>query len=314
MNKQLKMIRLSQIRLEISFRENEKDLGLKLSIQREGLKVPLIVEEESKNHYVLVEGYRRYFALEYLNIEYAECIVENPTSENERILKRLGLELQSKKKTSYQMERMIFSLLQNGYDAKTIASYCSVTKATISKYIHGAGVNPDWIRRGEEANVGRHVFTAIHKLDIDIDIKEIIVDQYIKKTITKTTVEAIKKATNEKAFQDIPKEKIQDCIERIMMHQSLNNKVVKEIVNEISLQSVYKKENHLFMYKLSFQSLTKVQTILNLRHFTDYLTEYQKKQLLLAINKLLHTLNPPSKWTEFSEDGKPDEADNNFKH
>ncbi len=54
-------IKLSQIRLEPEFRLREKDLGLELSINKQGLRVPLIVEEESKGCYVLVDGYRRFF-------------------------------------------------------------------------------------------------------------------------------------------------------------------------------------------------------------------------------------------------------------
>ncbi|MFA9560373.1 ParB/Srx family N-terminal domain-containing protein [Evansella sp. AB-rgal1] len=72
MSKQPKKIKLSQIRLETSYRKSEKDLSLELSISRQGLNVPLIVEEEGENQYVLVDGYRRFYALEFLGVEDAE--------------------------------------------------------------------------------------------------------------------------------------------------------------------------------------------------------------------------------------------------
>ncbi|WP_080843922.1 hypothetical protein [Cytobacillus gottheilii] len=49
MTKQPKKIKLSQIRVETSYRKDEKYLSLEYSINRHGLEVPLIVEEESKN-------------------------------------------------------------------------------------------------------------------------------------------------------------------------------------------------------------------------------------------------------------------------
>ncbi|MCD8503243.1 MAG: ParB/RepB/Spo0J family partition protein [Bacillaceae bacterium] len=134
MSKQPKKIKLSQIRLETSYRKSEKDLSLELSISRQGLNVPLTVEEEGKNQYVLVDGYRRFYALDFLGKEYAECSVEKLSSEEERIVKRLGIELHTKKRTAYQLERMINRLLENEkYDTKLIASLCGVTEATIKK-------------------------------------------------------------------------------------------------------------------------------------------------------------------------------------
>lgn len=107
MSKQPEKVKLSQIRLETSYRKTEKDLSLELSINRHGLKVPLTVEKEGKNQYVLVDGYRRFYALEFLGLEDVECRVEKLSSEEERIVKRLGVELHTKKRTAYQLERII---------------------------------------------------------------------------------------------------------------------------------------------------------------------------------------------------------------
>jgi len=43
----------------------------------------------------------------------AECSVEKLSSEEERIVKRLGIEFHTKKRTAYQLERMINRLLEN---------------------------------------------------------------------------------------------------------------------------------------------------------------------------------------------------------
>ncbi|MDN4495132.1 ParB N-terminal domain-containing protein [Ureibacillus aquaedulcis] len=167
MFEQPREIELSQIRLETSFRKNEKDLSLEMDISRNGLIAPLIVQLESEDTYVLVEGYRRFYALQFLGKKYADCFIENYTSEEDRIIKRLRIEFQTKKRTAYQLEEMINRLLENElYDVKLLASLCNVTEKTIAKYRKGSDVNPDWIRRGRKTGAGRHGFTIIHKLNV----------------------------------------------------------------------------------------------------------------------------------------------------
>jgi len=300
MSKQLK-IKLSQIRLETSFRNKEKDLSLELSINRNGLKVPLIVEEESKNQYVLVDGYRRFYALEFLEVVDAECSVEMLSSEEERIVKRLEIELHTKRRTSYQLERMINRLLENEkYDAKLIASLCNVTGGTITKYIRGYDVNPEWLRRGEQTGAGRHAFTDIHKLNISEETKNFIADKYIDRQINKSTVDVIKKATNEKAFKDVPEENLKECIDQIIKQQSKDYENVKEIVSENSLQAGYTKSSHTFMHNLTLNLLARIEKIFNNSHYVNYLSNKQKDQLIKSLRNLLLILNPPIKWSEIA--------------
>ncbi|MFZ3578051.1 ParB N-terminal domain-containing protein [Virgibacillus sp. DJP39] len=300
MSKQPKKIKLSQIRLETSYRKSEKDLSLELSINRQGLKIPLIVEEEGKNQYVLVEGYRRFYALEFLEIEDAECNVEKLSSEEERIVKRLGIELHTKKRTAYQLERMINRLLENeNYDARLIASLCDVTEETIKKYIRGSEVNPEWIRRGEQTGAGRHAFTDIHKLNISEETKNYIADKYIDRQINKSTVDIIKKATNENAFKDIPEENTKECIDQIIEQHTKNYETVKEIVSESSLKAGYTKSNHTFMHNLTLVLIKKIERIFRNRYYVDYLSDKQKGKLTKSLRSLILILNPPLKWSDF---------------
>jgi ParB-like chromosome segregation protein Spo0J len=300
MSKQLKKIKLSQIRLETSYRNKEKDLSLELAINRYGLKVPLIVEKESENQYVLVDGYRRFYALEFLGIKDAECSVEKLSSEEERIVKRLGIELHTKRRTAYQLERMINRLLENEkYDTKLIGSLCNVTEGTITKYIRGSNVNPEWLRRGEQTGAGRHAFTDIHKLNISEETKNYIAEQYIDRKINKTTVEVIKKATKEKAFKDIPEENLKECIDKIIVKQSKIYETVKEIVSENSLQARYTEGSHTFIHNLTLNLFTRIGRIFNNTYYISYLSNKQKDQLTKSLRNLLLILNPPIKWSEF---------------
>ncbi|WP_226036126.1 ParB N-terminal domain-containing protein [Aquibacillus saliphilus] len=234
MSKQPKKIKLSQIRLETSYRRSEKDLSLELSISRQGLKVPLTVEEESGNQYVLVDGYRRFYTLDFLGMEDAECNVEKRSSEEERIVKRLGIELHTKKRTAYQLERMINRLLENEkYDTKIIASLCDVKEDTIKKYIRGSDVDPEWLSKGEKNNAGRHAYTEIHHLNISKENKDYIAGKYGDRQINKTAVGVIKKATGEKAFKDIPEEHVKECVNQIIEQQSKNYETVKRLFLKI---------------------------------------------------------------------------------
>jgi hypothetical protein len=128
-----KSIALEHIKLEDESRKNLEDLSLATSIKQNGLIEPLIVEEKNSNCFILVEGYRRFWALKHLNVPFVTCKVEKITSKDSRILKRLRVELKSKKKTGYEVERMISFLLDNGYTEDDIAKQCNIQKKNCKK-------------------------------------------------------------------------------------------------------------------------------------------------------------------------------------
>ncbi|WP_050180524.1 ParB/Srx family N-terminal domain-containing protein [Domibacillus robiginosus] len=128
---------LSYIKEEEAFRSDLEDFGLTTDIQETELNKPLIVEKIETNQFVLVEGYRRFRALKDLNTPSVMCQVENLTSPDARVLKRLRTELKIKKRTSDEIERMITFLLDAGYHEDEIAKQCTVEKKTIKKYMSG---------------------------------------------------------------------------------------------------------------------------------------------------------------------------------
>ncbi|MCG3418228.1 ParB/Srx family N-terminal domain-containing protein [Oceanobacillus jordanicus] len=320
MTKQLKKIKLSQIRLETSFRKSEKDLSLEMDISRQGLKVPLIVEEESENQFVLVDGYRRFYALEFIGLEDAYCDVVEHSSEEGRIVKRLGLELHTKKRTGYNLEEMIASLLESKkYDVSTIANLCNVTLATITKYVNGSEVNPEWLRRRKQTGAGFHALPVIHNLNVNDENKKYIADKYLGREIPKTTVDIIKKATEEKAFQDIPEEDVIECFEEIIVQKSRNYENVKDVVNEKALQAGYTKGSHTFVHNLILSLLTRVERIFKNNYYVQKLSKKQKSELTKKVRSLLMILDPPLTWAEFPIEEKiykkPEKEDNgNLEH
>ncbi|MBB5174548.1 ParB/RepB/Spo0J family partition protein [Texcoconibacillus texcoconensis] len=308
---QTKTIKLSQIKLETSYRKREKDLSLELSINRKGLIQPLIVEQVNESQYILVDGYRRYFALEFLERIDADCIVEELSSEEERIVKRLGVELHNKKRTGYELEKMINRLLENNrYDEEVIARLCNVKTETIRRHASGRGVNPDWIRRGEKTGAGRHGFTVIHHLKLNEEHKNDIADEYIARNINKNTVDHIKKATKEEAFQYIPENDRKPCIDQIVERKSTDYDVVKEIVNENSLLAGYSRRSHTFMHNLTLDFITRIEKLFKNNYYVNYLSKDQKEKLTKSFQKLILYLNPPIKWDGFPKDEKYDDQEN----
>jgi len=81
-------IRLSQIFLDPSF-VCEEDTRLTADIKKNKLDNPLIVEGPINDHYILVDGYKRYISLVHLGWESAQCTIEPVSDSAYRIAKRL---------------------------------------------------------------------------------------------------------------------------------------------------------------------------------------------------------------------------------
>lgn len=160
---QMKRIRLDEIRLETNFRSKEKDLSLEMSLQRHGLQVPLIVEGEHPHQYVLLDGHRRFYALQFLGMSWAECAVKPLTSASRRAIWRLREELHSGNKRSeppqaggagtnvsevraasplegaYHLDKMVRWLVKSCYyDPADIAKLCQVEEEVILRFLPGA--------------------------------------------------------------------------------------------------------------------------------------------------------------------------------
>ncbi|SCM92609.1 Uncharacterized protein BWINRASL_00882 [Bacillus mycoides] len=232
-----KNIPLEHIKLEDGFRKNLEDFNLATNIKEHGLIKPLIVEEKNSNCFILVEGYRRFWALKHLNIPVITCKVEKLTSKDSRVLKRLRIELKSKKKSGYEVERMISFLLDDGYTEDDIAKQCNIQKKTLKKYINGKDVNTHWKIRAEQSRAGIHGLTEIHHLtNIHPENKEYVADIYIKRKINANNVESIKTFTKLDEFNKSSKDFQRDCINDMIGDESLNNERLKDIVFTRSLK------------------------------------------------------------------------------
>ncbi|MEB2589459.1 ParB/RepB/Spo0J family partition protein [Bacillus cereus] len=274
-----KNISLEYIKLEDEFRKNLEDFSLATSIKQNGLIEPLIVEEKSSNCFILVEGYRRFWALKHLNVPFVTCKVEQLTSKHSRVLKRLRVELKSKRKTGYEVERMISFLLNDGYTEDDIAKQCNIQKKTVKKYINGKDVNNHWKIRAEQSGAGRHGLTEIHHLtNIHPDNKEYVADIYIKRRINANNVESIKTLTKLDEFNKSSKNFQRDCINDMIGDESLNNERLKDIVFTRSLKQQYTLSVHQYVFDKVLRLFDKVIDSC-CHNFVNHLTPVQKKDL-----------------------------------
>ncbi|QWH16425.1 chromosome partitioning protein ParB [Bacillus mycoides] len=289
-------IPLEHIKLEDEFRKNLEDFSLATSIKQNGLIEPLIVEEKNSNCFILVEGYRRFWALKHLNVPFVTCKVEKLTSKDSRVLNRLRIELKHKKKTGYEVERMISFLLDDGYTEEDIAKQCNIQKKTVKKYINGKDVNTHWKIRAEQSGAGIHGLTEIHYLtNIHPENKEYVADIYIKRKINANNVESIKKLTKLDEFNKSSKDLQRNCINDMIDDESLNNERLKDIVFTRLLKQQYTLSVHQYVFDKVLHLFDKLIDIC-CHNFVNHLTPIQKKDLQRKIKIISNKIGlpPPS--------------------
>ena len=227
------------------------------------MKVPLIVEEVAIDHYILVDGYRRYYALEFLKEEEAKCIVVANSTEEDRIIKRLRMEFHSEKRSGFDLEKMIRKLMENGkFDLKKISDACNVTVQTIKKYVRVAGVDPKLIEEAKKAGVRIHALADLHESIIRKELKDNVFDRYLNNEFNSKIMRYIRKATNEKVFKDIPIDSTQRCIDEIIQAKPHNYETVKTIVHKNRLIGEYHNGSHTSIHNSTYNILMQLKKIL----------------------------------------------------
>lgn len=107
-------IRLSQILPETIFR-CEEDTRLTDDIRKNKLDNPLIIEGPINDHYILVDGYKRYESLVQLGWEKVQCTIEPVSDLAYRIAKRLRRDYNKHKMRSSERIRYVHWLFDKGH-------------------------------------------------------------------------------------------------------------------------------------------------------------------------------------------------------
>ncbi|GAB3063675.1 ParB/RepB/Spo0J family partition protein [Virgibacillus ainsalahensis] len=305
----VKKVLIMDIKTEEPFRKKDLDVELAYDIKANGLKVPLIIEKQSDETFILVEGYRRYFALKHIGKTVVDCLIDTETSEIKHVIKRLKSEFYRKKRTGYELQRMIKYLLENDLDEVEIAKLCNVTKETVKNHMKGLNVNPDWLKVGERTGAGKHGYTIIHKTKhLKGENQQYIVDRYTERDINGEQVKEIKKVTEIAPFKEFTEDIQRKTLDDAINYMESKSEGTKEIVYEHSLRYKYKLSTHQFNFRLTNKLL---ERLINNFHsnFTNYLSTSQRNQLYNSLAILIERIGMPIKWTEFPYSHYKDEND-----
>lgn len=126
-------ILLSKIDREPFF-EKEEDERLTLSLKKDNLLEPLVVEARSSGQYILVDGYKRYSSMRKLGWKEVLCIIEDPTDFAGLVAKKLKRDFNQRKMKNPERLRLVHKLLSLQWDEKRISEETCISRSIIHKY------------------------------------------------------------------------------------------------------------------------------------------------------------------------------------
>lgn len=297
----IKKIRLELIDLENPFRSSVESPALSMSLLHSKLQEPLIVEGPINGRYILVEGYRRFDSLSRMGTTWVICNVQEVTNEEGRVIKRLRNELHRKKKTGYELERMIEFLLNRGLSEAEIARQVKVSISVIKKHIKSLDVDLDLKEKAEKAKVGKDGITKLYKLpNVSERIKNILCDRFLIKEIFGYHVDSIEKVVKESLFSVLTEESQKRCINEVISQTKFDNDraktaVCSEIVSS-GIQADLEVNN--CVYIESVRLLEKLNQIYKYGFIND-LPRNERMNIQSLIYHLVRLTNTPLHWDEF---------------
>lgn len=104
----------------------DKMFGLKQSIKKHGIKVPLTVEDmqNASGKYLLIDGERRFRAAVELGLKTVPCVIEAPKSEVERLVEQFSIQEQHESWTPIEKAMALLNLSK--IMSKSLAEVCKL--------------------------------------------------------------------------------------------------------------------------------------------------------------------------------------------
>lgn len=310
---QYKRIRLSDIKLEDSFRTISDDPTMALSASKRGLEEALVVEgPDDEQKFTLVHGYIRYQALISAEELEATCMVQPCTDTTQRILKRLRKESHTHKRTGYELERMIHALLAAGLSEQEIAVKTDVRLATVRRYIKTKDIDNDLRSMAGKTGASREGLSKLWRSRhlIKSNTMENLLSRFVKKEgIKGSDVDSILKVAKVRQFDDLPESAQEQCVNHAVAETKFTSKKAKEIVYEQVIQKTYDHEAFTFLYDKVCERLAYVAEIKAGPFFYDNLTAKQRKHLNDLWRSSWIPVTPPLKWGDFPHDHPANEEE-----
>lgn len=298
----VRKIPLSSIQPEEQFRQDIEDLTLTLSIKMHGLQKPLLVEGPTDdNKYILIEGYRRFYSLQQIGCTEVPCIIHDITNKARRVIKRLRNELHRKKKTGYELERMIQFLLENNYTIDQIAQETNVTKKTIQKHIKSLDIDPEAKKQAEKIGAGKDGLTRLLTLSNTFSsVIDTFKEKYLEKAIFSYHVDSFERVVNIKGFKDLPAISQEKCLLEAMNQAKFGKNQAKKIVYAESLKYHNGQEAALFIFEEIYSNLEKVISYCH-PNLINGLNKGQISKLHALIETLAQKTRIPEYWNHFPQ-------------
>ncbi|MGF7186459.1 ParB/RepB/Spo0J family partition protein [Desulfitispora alkaliphila] len=273
---------------ENKYRNKVEDKSLILSIREKGLMEPLIVEGPVlKYKYLLIEGYRRLASLKILGYKTIPCVVKDVSSEESRILKRLTVEFSTKKKTSYELERMMEFLINKGYTKKQIAKEINVSISTIYRYTKTIGKETEIKRKAEAAGVDKSGIDDIINIpDITPELREQLYLWYIDKLFKAYHVRSIKLITKTQYFNSLPTESQHSCIWKAINDTKFEKDKAKRIVFLETIKHFTEEDLNKYIFGYVIDSLKEINEVCENQDFINSLTVEQTKKISRILEEI----------------------------
>jgi len=313
---QYKLLALTDIMLEDDFRKTTEDALLALSAKKRGLDDFLVVEGPCDDgKYFLVHGYLRYKALLHSECPEIMCIVECCTNKISRIIKRLRKEFHTHKRTGYELETMIQSLLASGLSEQEIALKTDVTVATIKKYIKEQNVDDGFRSIAQQHGASREGLTKLWNMPPSVkpSVRESCLFRFVTKDgIKGTDVDSMIKTAKVRQFAELSESSQERCLNLAIEKTGFTTRNAKEIVFEQAIKHSFDPESHNYLYDRMISHLQSVQEVKSIPYFYDNLTIEQRQRLNQLGKAALVPITPPIEWRKFPKSRQTSDSEHPF--
>lgn len=286
---------LSHIKTEETFRSIEEDLGLSNSIDRNGLEEILIVEgPTAENDYILVHGYRRFFALKNMGRMFVKCEVRPITSPRTRLLKRLIPEFQQKRRPVFEKEKMIKELIYiHGFSDSEIIMVTGMSPSTLKSYKQLIDIPEELKERLNSVKVGTKGLRKIYYLvGVSEKTRKKLLERYFYKEISEKHVDAIKKVVQSSHFKLLRISLQEKCINDAIKKAKFTTEEAKEIVYLETIEQYLEDKNiNDFCHEHFVKHLQFLDRKLT-RMFLKKLDDAQRNEYFYYLLRLLNKLSP----------------------